>query len=150
MFVLLLVGSLLLAFALSASVSWLCARPIDTIANRFVGERVGSILAKYMRFAIIVVGITAGTRVRPLEEYIAAPNYSKAKIAQSVTQEFWALELYRAFIETLQGIGCLFLLVIVIALLTLFVVRKTNPQLLEQVEEKTPTREQRSKITRLR
>jgi len=150
MFVLLLVGSLILAFALSASVAWLCARPIDAIAHRFVGSRVGSILAKYMRFAIIVVGITAGTRVRPLEEYVAAPAYSKAQIAASVTQEYWALELYRSFIETLQGIGCLFLVVIVVALLALFIVRKTSPQLLESPAEREQVQPPKSRVTSFR
>jgi hypothetical protein len=72
-----------------------------------------------------VVGISAGTRVRPLEEYIAAPSYNKAELRAALTQEFWALELYRTFVATLQGIALMFFVVAVVAIIALVIVRKT-------------------------
>jgi hypothetical protein len=125
MFVALLAASFVLALIMSATVAWLFARPIDGILHRFVGDRISATLSKYLRFATVVVGISAGTRVRPLEEYIAAPSYNKADLRAALTQEFWALELYRTFVATLQGIALMFFVVAVVAIIALVIVRKT-------------------------
>ena len=125
MFVALLVASFVLALIMSATVAWLFAKPIDGILHRFVGDRISATLSKYLRFATVVVGISAGTRVRPLEEYIAAPSYNKADLRAALTQEFWALELYRTFVATLQGIALMFFVVAVVAIIALVIVRKT-------------------------
>jgi hypothetical protein len=125
MFVVLLAASFVLALAISATVACLFAKPIDGILHRFVGDKISATLSKYLRFAIVVVGISAGTRVRPLEEYIAAPSYNKPALAAAVTQEFWALELYRTFVETLQGMALIFFVLAVVAIIALAIVRKT-------------------------
>jgi hypothetical protein len=125
MFVALLAASFVLALIMSATVAWLFAKPIDGILHRFVGDRISATLSKYLRFATVVVGISAGTRVRPLEEYIAAPSYNKADLRAALTQEFWALELYRTFVATLQGIALMFFVVAVVAIIALVIVRKT-------------------------
>ena len=125
MFVALLAASFVLALIMSATVAWLFAKPIDGILHRFVGDRISATLSKYLRFATVVVGISAGTRVRPLEEYIAAPSYNKAELRAALTQEFWALELYRTFVATLQGIALMFFVVAVVAIIALVMVRKT-------------------------
>jgi hypothetical protein len=125
MFVVLLVASFVLALAMSATVAWLFAKPIDGILHYFVGDRISATLSKYLRFAIVVVGISAGTRVRPLEEYIAAPSYNKAALAAALTQEYWALELYRTFVETLQGMALIFFVIAVVAIIAFVIVRKT-------------------------
>jgi hypothetical protein len=125
MFVALLAASFVLALIMSATVAWLFAKPIDGILHRFVGDRISATLSKYLRFATVVVGISAGTRVRPLEEYIAAPSYNKAELRAALTQEFWALELYRTFVATLQGIALMFFVVAVVDIIALVIVRKT-------------------------
>jgi hypothetical protein len=125
MFVVLLVASFILALAISATVAWLFAKPIDGILHRFVGDKVSATLSKYLRFAVVVVGISAGTRVRPLEEYIAAPSYNKAALAAALTQEYWALELYRTFVETLRGMALIFFVLAVVAIIAFVIVRKT-------------------------
>jgi hypothetical protein len=124
MFVVLLVASFLLALALSATVAWLFAKPIDGILHHFVGDKLSATLSKYLRFAVVVVGISAGTRVRPLEEYIAAPSYNKAALAAALTQEYWALEFYRTFVETLQGMALIFFVLAVVAVIAFVIVRK--------------------------
>jgi hypothetical protein len=124
MFVALLAASFVLALAISATVAWLFAKPIDGILHRFVGDKLSATLSKYLRFAVVVVGISAGTRVRPLEEYIAAPPYNKAALAAALTQEFWALELYRTFVETLQGMALIFFVLAVVAIIAFVIVRK--------------------------
>ena len=150
MFVVLLVASFVLALALSALVAWLFAKPIDGILHRFAGDKLSATLSKYLRFAIVVVGISAGTRVRPLEEYIAAPSYNKAELAASLTQEFWALELYRTFVETLQGIAWMFFGVAVLAVIALFIVRKTKTSQLHVMEDQAEDREPKRRVTTLR
>jgi hypothetical protein len=135
---------------LSAIVAWLFAKPIDGILHRFVGDRLSGTLAKYLRFAIVVVGISAGTRVRPLEEYIAAPSYNKAALAAALTQEFWALELYRTFVETLQGIAWMFFVVAVIAVIALFIVRNTKTKQLKVLEDPDEVGEPKRRVTTLR
>jgi uncharacterized membrane protein AbrB (regulator of aidB expression) len=150
MFVVLLVASFILALALSVTVAWLFAKPIDGILHRFVGDKLSATLAKYFKFAILVVGISAGTRVRPLEEYISAPSYNKAELAAALTQEFWALELYRTFVETLQGIAWMFFVVAVIAVIALFIVRKTKTGELQVVNEEAEVREPKRRVTTLR
>ena len=150
MFVVLLVASFVLALALSVLVAWLFAKPIDGILHRFAGDRLSATLSKYLRFAIVVVGISAGTRVRPLEEYIAAPSYNKAELAASLTQEFWALELYRTFVETLQGIAWMFFGVAVLAVIALFIVRKTKTSQLHVMEDPAEDREPKRRVTTLR
>lgn len=150
MFVVLLVASFVLALALSITVAWLFSKPIDGILHRFVGEELSATLAKYSKFAIVLVGVSAGTRVRPLEEYIAAPSYNKAALLAAVTQEFWALELYRTFVETLQGIAWMFFVVVVIALISLFIVRKTRAGGLQVVRKDDEVQEAKRRVTTLR
>jgi ABC-type xylose transport system permease subunit len=150
MFVVLLVASFVLALALSITVAWLFAKPIDGILHRFVGDELSTTLAKYFKFAVVLVGISAGTRVRPLEEYIAAPSYNKAALAAAVTQEFWALELYRTFVETLQGIAWMFFVVAVIALISLFIIRKTGRGDLQIVGKDGEAHEPKRRVTTLR
>jgi hypothetical protein len=125
MFVVLLVASFVLALALSVTVTWLFAKPMDGILHRFVGDTISASLSKYLRFAIVVVGISAGTRVRPLEEYLAAPAYNKEALAATLTQEYWALELYRTFVDTLQGMAVIFFVLAVVAIIAFAIVRKT-------------------------
>src|SRR5207244_3737906 len=70
---------------------------------------------KYIRFAIVVVGISSGTRVRPLQEYISAADWNKPALQAALTQEFWTLELYRTVMGTLEGVAGLLLLCIFLA-----------------------------------
>ena len=60
MFIALFGASFLLALVLSATIAWLSREAMHTILRRFVVDLSG--LEKYIRFAIVVVGISRGTR----------------------------------------------------------------------------------------
>ncbi len=130
MIVALFAVSFVIALGLSVIVAWISREAIDSILGRFVADyvvRAG--FEKYIRFAIVVVGISGGTRVRALQEYISAPAWNKTALEAALTQEFWAMELYRTVIGTLEGIVGLLLLCIFLALIAPVVVRmlKTEP-----------------------
>ncbi len=125
MFVALLAVTLLL----SALVSWLVSRafasPIARILERIIADGISSAWLKYMKFAILVVGISSGVRIHELERYITAPQWvepEKARII-ALTPERWLLEVYRTVIETLQGIAWMLLVFFVVALLAYVIVR---------------------------
>ena len=114
----------MLALALSVTIAWISREAIDVILRRFVVDpvvRAG--FEKYIRFAIVVVGISGGTRVKPLQEYISAADYNKPALLAALTQEFWALELYRTVIGALEGVAGLLLVCIFLALIAPLVLR---------------------------
>jgi len=56
--------------ALSVTIAWISREAIDTILRRFVVDPVlRSGFEKYIRFAVVVVGISSGTRVKALQVY---------------------------------------------------------------------------------
>lgn len=125
MFLTLLVVTLLLA----AFVSWLVSRafshPIGMILDRVIADSISNAWLKYMKFAILVVGISSGVRINELERYITAPQWMEADKARiiALTPERWLLEVYRTIIETLQGIAWMLLVFFVVALLAYVVIR---------------------------
>jgi hypothetical protein len=124
MFVALFVASFALALALSITVAWISREAIDSILRRFVTDfAVRTGFEKYIRFAIVVVGISGGTRVRVLQEFLAASDLNKAAMAAQLTQEFWVMEIYRTILGTLEGIATLLLVCIFLALIAPVVVR---------------------------
>jgi hypothetical protein len=123
-FVALFGASFVLALALSATIAWLSREAIDTILRRFVVDPVVRHgFEKYIRFATVVVGISSGTRVKPLQEYISAPEWNKPALQAALTQEFWTLELYRTVLGALEGVAGLLLLCIFLALVAPAVLR---------------------------
>jgi ABC-type xylose transport system permease subunit len=121
MFVTLLVVNFLLAFAVSFIVAWLFRAPINRILERLVTEDLFVAWAKYIVFAIYVVGISGGVRVWDLEKYITPPTQGSAIVL--LTQDRWVLELYRTVIGTLQGIAWMLLLFFVFALIAYVIVK---------------------------
>ena len=129
MFFALLIVTLLVA----AFVSWLVARafdrPITTILERIVGPEMAGAWARYMKFAIYVVGVSGGVRIYELERYlpppeskmpdgVVAPGYQLTLIP-----ERWVLEVYRTVIETLQALAWMLLIFFLFALVAYVIVR---------------------------
>jgi hypothetical protein len=123
MFFALLLITLLVAFAVSAIVVHMFSKPIDAILKRIIADEISAAWLKYMKFAIMVVGISAGVRIYELEKYITPQRYDKEAIIVRLTQERWVLELYRTIIETLQGIAWMLLVFFVFALIAYVIVR---------------------------
>jgi hypothetical protein len=121
------VGLLLVTLILASAVSLLVARaftaPLDRILKRIIADDISSAWLRFMKFAILVVGISAGVRIHELEKYITPLRWDKEVKLLELTPERWVLELYRTVIETLQGIAWMLLVFFVCALIAYVLVR---------------------------
>jgi hypothetical protein len=123
MFLTLLLVTLVLAVAVSLGVSMAFSRPIGSILSRIIADEISSAWARYLKFAILVVGVSSGVGIHQLERYITPNQYQeKARIIE-LTPERWILEIYRTIIETLQGIAWMLLVFFCIALVAYVIVR---------------------------
>ena len=80
-------------------------------------------MVRYLNFAILVVGVSAGVRIHDLEKYITPLRSDKDARIIELTGDRWLLELYRTVIETLQGVAWLLLVFFVFALIAYVLVR---------------------------
>ena len=118
MFLLLLFATFVAAAAVSFAVMWLFTKPIDRVLRRIIADEISSAWSKYMKFAIMVVGVSEGVQLRDLEKYIN-PTVGGREVQTATWPGFdrWIFELYRAAIDTLQGIAWLLLVFFVFALI---------------------------------
>ena len=118
---------LLVTFVVSALVALAAARafatPIESILNRIIADTISSAWLRYMKFAILVVGVSAGVRIYELEKYISPARHDKESKVLELTQDRWILEIYRTVIESLQGIAWLLLVFFGISLVAYVIVR---------------------------
>ena len=123
MFIMLLLVTFFLAFAVSFLVAKLFANPLESILNRIIDDPISIAWVRYMKFAILVVGVSAGVRIHELEKYITPPQYNDKLKIVPLNMERWILEVYRTIIESLQGIAWMLLVFFVAALIAYVVVR---------------------------
>ena len=123
MFLLLLVVTLLVAAAVAVGVSRAFANPLDAILKRIIADEISSAWLKFMRFAIMVVGISTGVRIHQLEKYITPMRGEREPKIMELNFERWILEIYRTVIETLQGIAWMLFAFFVFALIAYVFVR---------------------------
>ena len=129
MFFALLIVTFLVALLVSFLVARAFEKPIHTILERIVGPEMAGAWAKYMKFAIYVVGVSGGVRIYELERYLQQPQ---PKLPEGViepgyqltlTPERWVLEVYRTIIETLQALAWMLLIFFLFALVAYVIVR---------------------------
>lgn len=123
MFLTLLLVTLVVATAVSALTARAFSAPIERILNRIIADDISSAWLRYMKFAIVVVGVSAGVRIYALEKYITPERSDDKEYIVALTGERWVLELYRTVIETLQGIAWMLLVFFVCALIAYVIVR---------------------------
>jgi hypothetical protein len=122
----LLLVTFVVALAVSIAMALVFARPIKGILNRIIADEISVAWFRYLNFAILVVGVSAGVRIYALERYITPSRDDKdAKIIE-LTNDRWLLELYRTVIETLQGIAWLLLVFFAFALIAYVIVRSSE------------------------
>jgi hypothetical protein len=126
MFIVLFLVTFLLAFGISSGVAWAGKEPIEGILQHFFSLNVTAAMSKYLRLAIVLIGISSGARIRILEEYIGASPANKLQMTDALTQEFWVVELYRTSITTLEGILWLLLLFSLVVLAAYWIMRKSE------------------------
>jgi hypothetical protein len=116
---------LLVTFLTAALVSFIVVRvfskSISSILDRIISDPIAAVWARYIRFAIYVVGISGGVRIYDLERYITTVR--KDEVPIQLTGERWVLELYRTVIESLQSIAWMLLVFFVFALIAYVIVR---------------------------
>ena len=123
MFIILLIVTLLVALGVSLLVIRAFSRPIDSILRRIISDDISVAWLRYLKFAILVVGVSAGVRIYELEKYITPQFPDKAPRIVELTSERWILELYRTVIQTLQGIAWMLLVFFIVALMAYVIVR---------------------------
>jgi hypothetical protein len=102
MFPTLLLVTFVVALAVSIGMALVFARPIKGILNRIIADEISVAWFRYLNFAILVVGVSAGVRIYDLEKYITPLRGDKDPKIIELTSDRWLLELYRTVIETLQ------------------------------------------------
>jgi hypothetical protein len=124
MFLFLLFATFAAALAVSFAVMWLFTKPIDSVLRRIIADEISAAWSKYMKFAILVVGVSSGVPLRDLEKYVTS-TLGGREVQSTVSLSFdrWIFELYRAAIETLQGIAWMLLVFFVFALIAYVIVR---------------------------
>ncbi|MBI5814554.1 MAG: hypothetical protein HZB29_02985 [Nitrospinae bacterium] len=127
MFLTLLLITLVIASGVSAIVSSAFSKPVEGILKRIIADDISAAWLKYLKFAILVAGISSGARIYDLEKYISPMRCGKdeQRIIE-LTADRWILETYRIIIETLQGIAWLLLVFFVFALIAYVIVRKAE------------------------
>jgi ABC-type glycerol-3-phosphate transport system permease component len=118
---------LLVTFAVAAGVSWVAVRifskPADVILKRIIQDDIYRSWLTYLKFALYVVGISAGVRIHQLEQYISPKDWKNEGHVLALNAERWTLEVYRTVIETLQGVAWVLLVYFVVALVAFVIVR---------------------------
>ncbi len=135
MFIVLLLVTFFIALVVSFLVMKLFSPSIDGILKRIIADEISSAWLKYMKFAIIVVGISSGVRIWELEKYITPSRLQNATVLELTTQR-WILEVYRTIIETLQGLAWLLLVFFIFALIAYIIVRIFEFKKSKQIKRK--------------
>ena len=121
MFITLLIINFLVAFGVCLLIAMIFRKPVTRILQRLVSEDLHAAWAKYVTFAIYVVGLSGGVRVWDLEKYIAPKTEGSATL--ELNQDRWVLEIYRTVIGTLQSIAWMLLLFFLFALIAYVIVK---------------------------
>lgn len=121
MVILLFVTTFIIALATASMVVSLFNKPIETILKRIVPAELVAAWARYLRFAIYVVGVGGGVRVWDLEKYLTPQEPYKQII--ELTSYRWVLEIYQTIIGTLSSTAIVLLVFFVFALIGVVIVQ---------------------------
>jgi hypothetical protein len=122
-FLALLAVTFVVALGVSALVVRAFTTPISRILRRIITDDISEGWLQYLRFAILVVGVSAGVRIHELERYINPERVRDETRILTLTTDRWVLEIYRTVIETLEGIAWMLLWFFAIALIAFVLVR---------------------------
>lgn len=123
MFLVLLGVTFIVSLAVAVAAVRAFSPSIARILRRIIADEISEGWLQYVRFAMLVVGISAGVRVYELERYINPNRFNEAIAPLDLTRDRWVLEVYRTVIETLQGIAWMLLCFFAVALIAYVIVR---------------------------
>ncbi len=111
---------LLMTFFISIVVCNICvlifSKPLKMILQRLINEDIYTAWLRYIKFAIYIVGISAGVRINSIEQYINPSHYLEHSKVIPLTYSRLFLEVYRTVIGALAGIAWLLLVFFIFAL----------------------------------
>ncbi|MDW8437917.1 MAG: hypothetical protein RMM16_07750 [Chloroherpetonaceae bacterium] len=111
------------AFAVAFIVDALFKSSLDRILKRIISDDIYVAWTRYVRFALYVVGVSSGVKMWDLERYVEPRQPNETAPTLELTTERWVLEIYRAIIETLQGVAWMLLIFFVFALIAYVIAR---------------------------
>ena len=105
-----------------------------------MSEDLSSAWLAYMKFAMLVVGVSGGVRVLELERYITPQNLGckDANRVLELSSERWILEIYRTVIGSLESIAWMLLVFFVVALIAYVIVRLAELRRLRSDDRAAP------------
>ncbi len=136
MVIALLITTFIIAFVVASIVVFIFTKPIDKILKRVVPDDLSQAWAKYLRFALYVVGIGGGVRVWSFEKYLTVQEPYRDIV--QLTSDRWVLEIYETIIGTLQSTAILLLVFFVFALIAVVVVRIFEAEPTKTASQKRP------------
>jgi hypothetical protein len=111
LFLLLILVSLAAALVTTFLVVLAFRGPISSILSRIVDDSVGAAWNRYLVFALLVVGVSAGVNTWNLERYLSGGEYATpASPVLELGTPALALEAYRAAIGSLRALAAALLL----------------------------------------
>jgi hypothetical protein len=140
MFITLLLATFAISIFVATIIVVVFNKPIESILRRIVQDEISGAWARYLKFAVYVVGVSGGVRIWELERYITETGVNE-KILQ-LTMERWVLEVYRTILGTLQSIAWMLLVFFLFALIAYVIVRiaelaKSQPKFASASEKQT-------------
>jgi hypothetical protein len=136
MLIALLLTTFLIALAVASIVVFIFTKPIDSILKRVVPVEISSAWAKYLKFALYVVGIGGGVRVWDFEKYLTPVEPYKEIIP--LTSDRWILELYQTIIGALQSSAMVLLVFFVFALIAVVIIRAFEARVVKADSQMQP------------
>jgi hypothetical protein len=119
---------LAVSIAVSVITSWavvlLFDNPIRMMCRHLVGETLSSAWHRFLRFGLLVTGISSGVSMWTLEKYVT-PRSKDAEIV-ALNLDRWTLEVYRSAIGTLQATACALFTFFLVALIAHVVLKRAQ------------------------
>ena len=126
MFVLLFAVSVIVAFGLAFSVSLIFRRMTENVLSRYLAETVSHATAKYLQIAILLAGVSGGTRIQLLKDYLNTPAYNTEALNAQMKPALWSLALYNTATDSLMGILWLMILFAFLATVAVAFIRRSK------------------------
>lgn len=122
-FLSLLVVVFLLSTVLSILVAWAFLPAVRRILHRIIGDEVYTAWVRYIMFALVVLGISGGTRLWQLQRYLPAGAGPEGPPPLELTRDRWILELVQTVLSCLSSVAWGLLVFFLVALAAFAVVR---------------------------
>lgn len=121
MFYILLIVTFIVSAIVSLAVVRLFSKAADKIFMSIINDPIGLSWSLYLRFAMLVVGISSGVSIYKLERYVVPKG--KERTVETLSPERWTLELYSTVISTLKGLAWVLMLFFIVSLIAFMLMR---------------------------